>query len=163
MSVMLMTTSIGGITAPLSAAARAASAATVFYTIIDAPRPAKTGLLTEPEVSAAEDIVLAHVNFAYPARPDLKILDDLCLRLPAGKVTAIVGPSGSGKSTIVGLLERWYEIEAYESGDIVGIPFYYVHQSSSQPCICMGIRPNAILPYRACSGATAPSPSAGDP
>ncbi|KAG7286419.1 hypothetical protein NEMBOFW57_008729 [Staphylotrichum longicolle] len=114
MSVMLMTTSISGITAPLAAAARAAGAATIFYTIIDAPRPDKSGA-KHPEVSASEDIVLDHVNFAYPTRPDLKILDSLCLRFPAGKVTAIVGPSGSGKSTIVGLLERWYEIESYES------------------------------------------------
>lgn len=117
MSVMLMTTSIGGITAPLSAAARAAGAATVFYTIIDAPRPDSTGL-KDPVVSAAEDIVLEHVNFAYSTRPDLKILDDLSIRLPVGKVTAIVGPSGSGKSTIVGLLERWYEIQALESCDV---------------------------------------------
>ncbi|KAK3375917.1 P-loop containing nucleoside triphosphate hydrolase protein [Lasiosphaeria ovina] len=114
MSVMLMTTSIGGITAPLAAAARAAGAATVFYTIIDAPRPDKSGV-KEPEVSASEDIVLQNVNFAYPTRPDIKVLDDLSLQFPAGKITAIVGPSGSGKSTIVGLLERWYEIEALES------------------------------------------------
>ncbi|KAH6842615.1 P-loop containing nucleoside triphosphate hydrolase protein [Chaetomium sp. MPI-CAGE-AT-0009] len=115
MSVMLMTTAISGITPPLSAAARAAGAATIFYTIIDAPKPDKTGV-KHPEVSASEDIVLNCVNFAYPSRPGLKILDDLCLRFPAGKVTAIVGPSGSGKSTIVGLLERWYEIESPDSG-----------------------------------------------
>ncbi|KAK0628761.1 P-loop containing nucleoside triphosphate hydrolase protein [Bombardia bombarda] len=117
-SVMLMTTSIGGITAPLSAAARAAGAATIFYTIIDAPRPDRSGV-KDPEVSASEDIILENVNFAYMTRPDLKILDNLTLCLPAGKITAIVGPSGSGKSTIVGLLERWYEIESLESGDMV--------------------------------------------
>ncbi|KAK3332340.1 P-loop containing nucleoside triphosphate hydrolase protein [Cercophora scortea] len=117
MSVMLMTTSIGGITAPLSAAARAASAATVFYTIIDAPRPDRSGI-KGPEASATEDIILENVNFAYMTRPDLKVLDNLSLCLPAGKITAIVGPSGSGKSTIVGLLERWYEIEAPESSDM---------------------------------------------
>ncbi|KAK3349501.1 P-loop containing nucleoside triphosphate hydrolase protein [Lasiosphaeria hispida] len=117
MSVMLMTTSIGGITGPLSAAARAAGAATIFYSIIDAPRKDKSGV-KDPDVSASEDIVLENVNFAYSTRPDLKILDNLSLRLPAGKVTAIVGPSGAGKSTIVGLLERWYEIEALESGDM---------------------------------------------
>ena len=116
---MLMTTSIGGITSPLSAAARAAGAATVFYTIIDAPRPDKRGL-KEPDVSASEDLVLQNVNFAYPTRPDLVILSNLSIRFPAGKTTAIVGPSGSGKSTIVGLLLRWYEIEALESGDMVG-------------------------------------------
>jgi ATP-binding cassette subfamily B (MDR/TAP) protein 1 len=118
MSIMLMTTSIGGITAPLSAAARAAGAATIFYTIIDAPRKDKSGV-KDPDVSASEDIVLQNINFAYSTRPDLKILDNLTLTLPAGKVTAIVGPSGAGKSTIVGLLERWYEVEAFDSGDIV--------------------------------------------
>lgn len=118
MSIMLMTTSIGGITAPLSAAARAAGAATIFYTIIDAPRKDKSGV-KDPEVSASEDIVLQNINFAYSTRPDLKILDNLTLTLPAGKTTAIVGPSGAGKSTIVGLLERWYEVEAFDSGDIV--------------------------------------------
>lgn len=128
MSVMLMTTSIGGITGPLSAAARAAGAATIFYTILDAPRPDKSGV-KYPEVLASEDIVLQHVNFAYPTRPDLKILNDLTLRLPAGKVTAIVGPSGSGKSTIVGLLERWYEIESVDSGHPVG-PTYSFPRSS---------------------------------
>jgi ATP-binding cassette, subfamily B (MDR/TAP), member 1 len=109
MSVMLMVTSISGVTAPLAAAARAAGAATVFYTIIDAPSPETSGLKA-PDVSATEDIVLDHVNFAYPTRPNIKVLDDLSLTFPAGKITAIVGPSGSGKSTIVGLLERWYEL-----------------------------------------------------
>jgi ATP-binding cassette, subfamily B (MDR/TAP), member 1 len=118
MSVMLMTSSIGGVTAPLSAAARAAGAATVFYTIIDAPRP-ETGGVKDPEVSASHDIALEQVNFAYPTRPNIKVLDNLSLCFPAGKITAIVGPSGSGKSTIVGLVERWYEIQADESLDPV--------------------------------------------
>lgn len=38
--------------------------------------------------------------------------DTLQLRFEPGKITAIVGASGSGKSTIVGLLERWYELDA---------------------------------------------------
>jgi ABC-type multidrug transport system fused ATPase/permease subunit len=37
-------------------------------------------------------------------------LNNLTLRIPAGKTTAIVGPSGSGKSTIVALVQRWYEL-----------------------------------------------------
>ena len=114
MSVMLMTSSIGGVTAPLSTAAKAAGAAAIFYMVIDAPRPDTRGIVY-PEVSASEDLVLDHVTFAYPTRPDLKILDDLSLRFPAGKITAIVGPSGSGKSTIVGLLERWYELDSEDS------------------------------------------------
>lgn len=124
MSVMLMTTAISGVTAPLSAAARAAGAATIFYTILDAPKADNTSGVKHPDVSASEDIVLERVNFAYSTRPDLKILDDLSVRFPAGKVTAIVGPSGSGKSTIVALLERWYEIESPESGHAVCITLF---------------------------------------
>lgn len=110
MCVMLMTTAIGGVSAPLSSASRAAGAATIFYTIIDAPTP-KLGGIKEPEVSVTEDIVFHNINFAYPTRPFIKVLNFLNLRFPAGKITAIVGPSGSGKSTIVGLLERWYELD----------------------------------------------------
>jgi ATP-binding cassette, subfamily B (MDR/TAP), member 1 len=30
------------------------------------------------------------VGFAYPTRPDAKVLEDFTLRVPAGKVTALV-------------------------------------------------------------------------
>ena len=54
------------------------------------------------------DIELKNVSFAYPTRSDVKVLEDFTLKIPAGKVTALVGASGCGKSTIVALLERWY-------------------------------------------------------
>lgn len=54
------------------------------------------------------DIDFANVNFAYPTRANVKVLDDFTLNIPAKKVTALVGASGSGKSTVVGLFERWY-------------------------------------------------------
>jgi ABC-type multidrug transport system fused ATPase/permease subunit len=107
---MMIVLSIGSIATPLSAAAQAAGSASIFFTVIDHPvRP--TDGVKDPEVSSQEDIVLENVNFAYPIRPDVKVLDDLSLRFPAGKLTAIVGASGSGKSTIVGLIERWYELD----------------------------------------------------
>ncbi|KAJ9142373.1 p-loop containing nucleoside triphosphate hydrolase [Pleurostoma richardsiae] len=114
LSVMSMTTAIGGITGPLSGASRAAGAATVFYSIIDAQK-SDAGGAKAPDVSVSGDITLKHVNFAYPNRPNLRILDDLNVTFPAGKLTAIVGSSGSGKSTIVGLLERWYELDGNET------------------------------------------------
>ncbi|SPO30387.1 probable Leptomycin B resistance protein pmd1 [Ustilago trichophora] len=49
------------------------------------------------------------IDFSYPARPDVPVLDSFTLEVPAGKVTALVGASGSGKSTIVSLVERFYD------------------------------------------------------
>jgi len=88
MSIMMITLTIGSIATPLSAAAQAAGSASIFFTVIDAPRPRTEGV-TDPEVSSQEDIVLENVNFAYPIRPDVKVLDDLSLRFPAGKLTAV--------------------------------------------------------------------------
>ncbi|KAF7939509.1 hypothetical protein EAE99_001314 [Botrytis elliptica] len=109
-SIMTIVMSIGGIAAPITAAAQAAGAAGILFSIIDAPQP-KTDGVKAPDVSSREDIVLENVNFAYPLRHDVKVLDNLSVRFPAGKLTAIVGASGSGKSTIVGLIERWYELD----------------------------------------------------
>ncbi|QSZ33883.1 hypothetical protein DSL72_005457 [Monilinia vaccinii-corymbosi] len=109
-SIMAIVMSIGGIAAPLNAAAQAAGAAGILFSIIDAPQTQIEGI-KGPDVSSTEDIVLENVNFAYPLRHDVKVLDNLNVQFPAGKLTAIVGASGSGKSTIVGLIERWYELD----------------------------------------------------
>ncbi|RPA74037.1 multidrug resistance protein 1 [Ascobolus immersus RN42] len=55
------------------------------------------------------DIEVRDLTFAYPSRPDTTVLNNLSLKIPAKKVTALVGASGSGKSTIIGLLERWVD------------------------------------------------------
>ncbi|KAK7365105.1 hypothetical protein VNO80_13919 [Phaseolus coccineus] len=59
------------------------------------------------EVSGEVEFV--HVDFVYPSRPDSVILNDFCLRVPAGKTVALVGGSGSGKSTVISLLQRFYD------------------------------------------------------
>jgi ABC-type multidrug transport system fused ATPase/permease subunit len=107
---MMTVFSLERISTPLLAVGKAMVAACEFFIIIDAPQPPK-GHLKEPEVSATDDIVFDKVTFAYPSRPHVKILDELDLRIEAGKITAIVGPSGSGKSTIVGLIQRWYNLQ----------------------------------------------------
>lgn len=109
MSCMLVVMSLERISTPALAMGKATVAACQFFTVIDAPAPAK-GKLKEPEVSATNDITFENVTFAYPGRPHAKVLDDLNLTIEAGKLTAIVGPSGSGKSTIVGLIQRWYSL-----------------------------------------------------
>ncbi|KAI0401024.1 P-loop containing nucleoside triphosphate hydrolase protein [Xylaria palmicola] len=108
-TVFLLVISLERISTPLVAIGKAMVAACEFFVVIDAPRP-ETGELKDPDVSATNDIVFKDVDFAYPSRPHVKVLDALNLTVEAGKLTAIVGPSGSGKSTIVGLIERWYTL-----------------------------------------------------
>ncbi|KAF1842552.1 P-loop containing nucleoside triphosphate hydrolase protein [Cucurbitaria berberidis CBS 394.84] len=55
------------------------------------------------------EIVFSEVSFVYPARPTVRILDNLNLKIAPGQVTGLVGPSGSGKSTISLLLLRLYD------------------------------------------------------
>lgn len=119
---------ISAVAVPLTAAYQAINAAKIFFTIIDAPKPTTGGV--REGISMNDDIVLRNVNFAYPTRPDVKVLDGLNLRFQAGKVTAIVGPSGSGKSTIVGLIERWYEL----NGDLATNPIVSRSQISHAAC-----------------------------
>lgn len=75
-----------------------------------------SGLLDEePEDSVPEgddaggafgvDLVLDGIRHAYG---ESEVLRDVDLRIPAGRVTALVGPSGGGKTTILSLLERFY-------------------------------------------------------
>ena len=47
-----------------------------------------------------------NVTFSYK---DKAVIKNLSLKVPAGKVLAIVGKSGSGKTTLVKLLTRFYE------------------------------------------------------
>lgn len=109
MSIMIMISHISAISAPLAAASNAVDAASIFFTIIDAPKPIITGA-KDDEVSLDADIVLSEVNFAYPSRHDTRVLNGFSLQIPPSKVTAIVGPSGSGKSTTMALIQRWYEL-----------------------------------------------------
>ncbi|UWU90134.1 ABC transporter ATP-binding protein [Bradyrhizobium sp. CB1015] len=53
------------------------------------------------------DITFDHVTFQYEGS-QTPVLDNLSLKLNAGKRIAIVGPSGSGKSTLLNLILRLY-------------------------------------------------------
>ncbi|EER45635.1 MDR efflux pump ABC3 [Histoplasma capsulatum H143] len=114
-SVLIVVSTLSFLATPIIAISKAVSASTYFFEMIDAPKP-KTSGLKDQNVSTT-DIRFEAVNFSYPTRPNVKILNNLTIDIPAGKITALVGPSGCGKSTIVGLLERWYQIENQFEGD----------------------------------------------
>lgn len=54
------------------------------------------------------EIEVSNLSFAYERYAKAKVLDDVSIKIPAGKVTAIVGTSGSGKSTLLKLLLGYY-------------------------------------------------------
>ena len=57
---------------------------------------------------SSADIQISDLIFQYEGPHSPKVLNDLNLTIPHGKVTAIVGTSGSGKTTLVKLLLGFY-------------------------------------------------------
>lgn len=55
------------------------------------------------------DIQFEDVVFQYEGPHSPKVLDGITLKIPAGKVTAIVGASGSGKTTMLKMLLGFYQ------------------------------------------------------
>nr|ADC97877.1 ATP-binding cassette transporter [Chrysomela tremula] len=60
------------------------------------------------------NIKFRNVNFHYPSRPDVTVLQDLSLDIRAGDTVALVGSSGCGKSTVIQLIQRFYDPVAGE-------------------------------------------------
>ncbi|OMO72407.1 hypothetical protein CCACVL1_17825 [Corchorus capsularis] len=109
-AVMLGGLGLGQSAPSMSAFAKAKVAAAKIYRIIDhkpgIDRNSESGLELE---SVSGLVELKNVDFAYPSRPEVKILNNFSLSVPAGKTIALVGSSGSGKSTVVSLIERFYD------------------------------------------------------
>lgn len=110
--MLLVVTILGGIAGPLMAISKAISASGAFFGVIDSKQVDPPGI-RDPELSHA-DIVFGNVTFAYPTRPEMTVLKGFHATFERNKTTALVGPSGSGKSTIVGMIERWYQIQSEE-------------------------------------------------
>ena len=58
-------------------------------------------------------IEFENIDFKY-SENEAKILNSLNLKIPGGKMTALVGHSGAGKSTILNLIPRFYNAESGE-------------------------------------------------
>ena len=56
-------------------------------------------------------IELKNLNFSYPSRREIQILNGLNLNIKPGEQVALVGSSGSGKSTIASLLLQFYTLD----------------------------------------------------
>ncbi len=98
--------------------------------LLDTPIMIHPGEMTLATVRG--ELELQEVTFAY--RDRAPVLENLSLKIPAGKTIAIVGATGSGKSTIVKLLLRFYEVQ---SGSITldGIELRQLQLQDLRRCI----------------------------
>lgn len=78
--------------------------------LLDTPIEIHPGDIALPVASVRGEIEFKNIYFSYQNRN--QIIENLSLKIPAGKTIAIVGATGSGKSTLVKLLLRLYEINA---------------------------------------------------
>ncbi|KAI9170570.1 multidrug resistance protein 1, 2, 3 (p glycoprotein 1, 2, 3) [Paramyrothecium foliicola] len=114
-SIIIAAATINSVAPHMVVFSRAATAASELFCLIDRRseiNPFQESGEIPDDISGTIDI--QGLTFSYPTRPDVRVLQDFSLHVPAGKVTALVGASGSGKSTIIGLLERWYNASAGE-------------------------------------------------
>lgn len=63
---------------------------------------------TRTRFAETGDIVFDHVSFKYDLDSPEYTLNDICMSVPKGKITAVVGASGSGKSTLLKLILGYY-------------------------------------------------------
>ncbi len=82
-------------------------AAEILFAFLDS----KPDIVDAPDARPldADKMSVAFENVSFEYNPGEPVLTDITLKVPAGKVCALVGPSGGGKTTMFNLLERFYE------------------------------------------------------
>jgi ATP-binding cassette subfamily B (MDR/TAP) protein 1 len=110
LAVMIGAFSLGNVAPNIGAFTTATAAGVKIFSTIDRVSPMDPKSETGKKLdTVAGNVELRNIRHIYPSRPEVVIMEDVSLVVPAGKTTALVGASGSGKSTIVGLVERFYD------------------------------------------------------
>ncbi|CAI0469186.1 unnamed protein product [Linum tenue] len=154
-AVMIGGLALGQAAPSMSAFAKARVAAAKIFRIIDHKPAVNRNSESGVELDSVTGLVeLKNVDFSYPSRPDVRILNNFSLTVPAGKTIALVGSSGSGKSTVVSLIERFYDPESgqvlLDGHDIKTLKLRWLRQQiglvSQEPALfATSIRENILL------------------
>lgn len=109
-AVMIGAFSLGHVAPNVKAFTSAVAAGRKIFAAIDRESPINPTSNHGKKLDSVQGTIeLRHIKHIYPSRPEVVVMEDVNLLVPAGKQTALVGASGSGKSTIVGLVERFYD------------------------------------------------------
>ena len=110
LAIMIGAFSLGNVAPNAQAFTTSVAAAVKIFNTIDRVSPLNPMDDKGEKLEHVEGTVeLKNIRMIYPSRTEVVVMQDVNLKVPAGKTTALVGASGSGKSTIVGLVERFYD------------------------------------------------------
>lgn len=115
-SLLLGAFDLGDLPGPLNASSNARIAAARIYDtiqrrpVIDSADELGGGIELRPD-DFEPTVELKDVVFSYPTRKTTPVLRGISLTIEKGTTVALIGASGSGKSTIVGLTQRWYDVD----------------------------------------------------
>ena len=116
--VMMLSNGISQNINGLTDYSKAAKAFRSVYSILDTKSLIDTSIEANVNKQSPANITgkieFKNVTFAYPTKPDQKILKNISFVIEPGQSAALVGYSGCGKSTIIQLLERFYEVDEGE-------------------------------------------------
>ncbi|PKI60654.1 hypothetical protein CRG98_018955 [Punica granatum] len=144
--------------------AKGSAAVASVFQILDRQSFMAGGLASTPAKDGANNgtklkkisgkVELRNVDFSYPGRPGSLILRQFSLEVRPGTSIGLVGRSGCGKSTVIGLIQRFYDVERgsvrVDGVDIreLDIQWYRNHTAlvSQEPVIYSGsIRDNILF------------------
>ena len=107
---MLMAVGMASLSEVYGELQRAAGAAERLMELLHAPKEIISAEIIQAEVEHLPAVLeFNSVSFNYPSRPTQAALDGFSLKIPEGKILALVGPSGAGKSTLFALIQRFYD------------------------------------------------------
>ncbi|MBI3523161.1 MAG: ATP-binding cassette domain-containing protein [Betaproteobacteria bacterium] len=106
---VMVASSIGALSEVWGDVQRAAGATERLMELLAAPADIVAPPHPLPMPAPRGEILLEHLTFHYPSRPDHPSLADFSLHVRPGETVALVGPSGAGKSTLFQLLLRFYD------------------------------------------------------
>lgn len=112
-SLLMYTAYLGGglanLTSFFASIMRGIGAGARVFSLMDRePSHIKLGVGVDPTTDSGV-IQFDKVKFAYPSRPNQKILNGVNLQLNPGESVALVGGSGVGKSSVHSLMLRFYD------------------------------------------------------